>query len=68
MRPNPKFPADLVTFTEEIRNGKLYFLCCVRENNSRAKLVVGEKMRHQKLFVGQNFRKITWKTKLVKKQ
>ena len=22
-----KFPADLVTFTEEILNGKLYFLC-----------------------------------------
>ena len=27
MRPNPQIPADLVTFTEEIRNGKLYFLC-----------------------------------------
>ena len=24
---NPHFPADLVTFTEEILNGKLYFLC-----------------------------------------
>ena len=24
-----KFPADLVTFTEEIFNGKLHFLCCV---------------------------------------
>ena len=23
-----KFPADLVTFTEEILNGKLNFLCC----------------------------------------
>ena len=23
----PKFPADLVTFTEEILNGKLHFLC-----------------------------------------
>ena len=27
MRPNPQFPADLVTFTEEIPNGKLHFLC-----------------------------------------
>ena len=27
MRPNPQFPADLVTFTEEILNGKLHFLC-----------------------------------------
>ena len=27
MRPNPQIPADLFTFTEETRNGKLYFLC-----------------------------------------
>ena len=27
MRPNPQFPADLVTFTEEILNGKFHFLC-----------------------------------------
>ena len=26
MPPNPQFPADLVTFTEEVLNGKLYFL------------------------------------------
>ena len=26
MWPNPQFPADLVTFTEEILNGKLRFL------------------------------------------
>ena len=29
MWPNPQFPADLVTFTEEIFNGKLHFLCRV---------------------------------------
>ena len=29
MRPNPQFPADLVTFTEEILNRKLHFLCTV---------------------------------------
>ena len=29
MRPNPQFPADLVTFTEEILNGKLHFSCSV---------------------------------------
>ena len=28
MWPNPQFPADLVTFTEVILNGKLHFLCC----------------------------------------
>ena len=27
MWPNPQFPADLVTFTEETNNGKLHFLC-----------------------------------------
>ena len=27
MRPNPQFPEDLVLFTKEIFNGKLYFLC-----------------------------------------
>ena len=27
MWPNPQFPADLATFTEEILNGKLHFLC-----------------------------------------
>ena len=26
MWPNPQFPEDLVTFTEEILNGKLHFL------------------------------------------
>ena len=29
MWPNPQFPADLVTFTIEIVNGKLYFLWSV---------------------------------------
>ena len=27
MWPNPQFPADLVTFTKEILNGKLHFSC-----------------------------------------
>ena len=29
MWPNPSFPAVLVTFTEEILNGKLHFWCIV---------------------------------------
>ena len=29
MQPNPQFPANLVIFTEETFNGKLYFLCSV---------------------------------------
>ena len=30
MWPNPQFPADLVTFTEEIPDGKLHFSCSDR--------------------------------------
>ena len=33
MLPNAQFPADLVTFTEEILNGKLYFLCSDSTNH-----------------------------------
>ena len=28
MRPNPQFPEDLITFTEEILNRKVHFPCC----------------------------------------
>ena len=27
MWPYPQFPEDLITFTEEILNGRLHFLC-----------------------------------------
>ena len=39
MWPNPQLPPDLVTFTEELLNGKLHFLCNVFEvsnNNALA--------------------------------
>ena len=29
IRSFPQFPGDLVTFTEEILNGKIHFLCSV---------------------------------------
>ena len=32
MHDTAQFPADLVTFTEEILNGKLHFLCSLFEN------------------------------------
>ena len=32
MLPDPQETADLVTFTEEILNGKLHFLCNVTVN------------------------------------
>ena len=34
MWPNPQETADLVTFTEEILNGKLHFLCSDNINSS----------------------------------
>ena len=34
MRPNPLETADLVKFTEEILNGKLYLLCSMNVPNS----------------------------------
>ena len=34
MWPNPQFPADLLTLTEEILNGKLHFLCNESDNDS----------------------------------
>ena len=33
MCPNAQFPVDLITFTEEILNGKLHVLCSVSPNN-----------------------------------
>ena len=35
MRPNPQFLVDLVTFTEEVLNGKLHSLCNVSCLNSK---------------------------------
>ena len=37
MWPNPQFPADLVTFTEKIINGKPHFLCSVKAKNEGLK-------------------------------
>ena len=39
MWPNAQETADLVTFTEEILNGKLHFSCSVRVNNQDARLM-----------------------------
>ena len=37
MWPNPQFPANLVTFTEEIFNGKLHFLWAKQKEEKRRK-------------------------------
>ena len=33
MQPNLQETADLVTFTEEIHNGKLHFVCSVNDTS-----------------------------------
>ena len=38
MWPDPQFPADLVTFSGEILNGKLHFLCSGVAEKLRAKI------------------------------
>ena len=38
MWPNPQFPADLITFAEEILSGKLHFLCSESTNSIQTAL------------------------------
>ena len=38
MGPNPQETTDLVTFTEEILNGKFHFLCSVCRTANKSKL------------------------------
>ena len=38
MWPNPLFPADLVTFTEEILNGKLHFCAVMVQKDNKGRL------------------------------
>ena len=38
MWPDPQETSDLVTFTEEILNGKLHFLCSEDSPNTPAKI------------------------------
>ena len=40
MWTNPQFPADLVTFTKEILNGKLHFLCNVFSLYTKVMLIL----------------------------
>ena len=48
MRPNTQFPADLVTFTDEIFNGKLHFLCSVKSLGSS-----GKKWSHKTSYINK---------------
>ena len=40
MWPNPKETADVVTFTEEILNGKRHFLCSVALHSSSKRISI----------------------------
>ena len=39
MWPDPQFPADLVTFTEEMLNGKLHFFAVIVMNLAQIDLL-----------------------------
>ena len=51
MCPNPEETADLVTFTEEILNGKLYFLCSVIHGQIKKKATLTLMFCHTSLFM-----------------
>ena len=52
MSPNPQESANLVTFNEEILNGKLHFLCSVRDSShmTSARTETGEVLSHSDFF------------------
>ena len=49
MWPNLQFPADLVTYIEEILNGKLHFLCSEISCNHTSRLGDSEKKHENKI-------------------
>ena len=60
MWPNPQFPvADLVTFTEEILNGKLHFLCSEYKSNlNQCNDSIYCYQRGRKMLMGNNTRSV----------
>ena len=57
MWPNPEFPADFVTFTQEIFNGKLHFLCSEQYNNfDKTKLDWKEIVNEVKATISSNLK------------
>ena len=59
---------DLVTFTEEIRNGKLHFLCCVFEVNSMFKSRQNNYILENHVRIIEMLSEIKLKKKKKKKQ
>ena len=74
MWPSPKFPTDLVTFTEEILNGKRLFLCSVDiifTNVSLDKTVeiwFNELLKSSQTVPGLNKQHILWMLLLTTKE
>ena len=57
MWSNPQETADLITFTEEILNGKLHFLCCdacinvhYEDANRNGEQLCGDCLQTQNLY------------------
>ena len=63
MWPNPQFPEDLVTFTEEILNGKLRFSCSICYETWRPEVAV---MQTEKALINDHVRvsKVSWKFRI----
>ena len=55
MRPNPQETADLVSFTEQILNGKLHFLCSDRYGTGVIKLTNKAKVKANTKYSSKNF-------------
>ena len=54
MWPSPQFPADLVTFTEEILNGTLFFLCSVDYYHNEKESQIYNHMMHLPIALTKN--------------
>ena len=66
MWPNPQETADLVTFTEEILNGKLHFLCSeVQENTHFSEFYLNSKLYEKISNNPVSYIKMTWKRKVI---
>ena len=55
MWPNPQETVDLVTFTEEILNGKLHTLCSVMEEPNNLLWITEENLHCKSLIVQESY-------------
>ena len=62
MWPNLQFPADLITFAEEIRNGKLNFLCSALDITAEKVRTPVRYKNHTEVYIIPMSRPIRYKT------